>query len=208
MLAADIHGHVVPEARDSEDYLTSTVFGHLRYLPPSVFWDRLFAHTLGMPTLPAKSAGSTLAEALIASAVDIAAFEQLEVLFWASHPLFGVPDLILCFTGTGKRALVVLIEAKLWSDKSGAGEFDQIARYVRLLEQPDSLRPRLPRDFTWVLVYLTPRESLAELDEKRCSLYKSRPCTRANFPSAMAGSNHRGAAGASNSDRQFEVNSD
>ena len=165
MLVADIHGHMVPEARDSEDYLTSAVFGHLRYLSPSLFWDRLFANALGMPSLQDKDAKKTLAEALIASGVDVAAFGQLKVLFWATHPLFGVPDLILCFTGAGMRSLVVLIEAKLWSEKSGKGEFDQIARYIQLLEQPDTLRPRLPQDFTWVLVYLTPHESLTELDE-------------------------------------------
>jgi hypothetical protein len=42
MLAAEIHGHSVPEARNSEDYLTSTVFGHLRYIQPGPFWDALF----------------------------------------------------------------------------------------------------------------------------------------------------------------------
>jgi hypothetical protein len=39
MLMAEIRGHGRPETQDDEDYLTSSVFGHLRYIPPSVFWE-------------------------------------------------------------------------------------------------------------------------------------------------------------------------
>jgi hypothetical protein len=49
MLMAEIHGHVVREAEGSEDYLTSTVFGHLRYLPPDVFWEDFFSKAKGLP---------------------------------------------------------------------------------------------------------------------------------------------------------------
>jgi hypothetical protein len=49
MLVAEVHGKRVAEAQDAEDYLTSAVFGHLRYIPPSVFWPDLFALATGLP---------------------------------------------------------------------------------------------------------------------------------------------------------------
>jgi hypothetical protein len=58
-----------------------------------------------------------------------------------------------------------LIEAKLWADKSGTGEFDQIARYLRLLDKPDGVIPRLPETARSVLIYLTEHDSLVELEE-------------------------------------------
>ncbi len=39
MLLAEIHGKHLADARDDEDYLTSSVFGHLRYIPPGSFWN-------------------------------------------------------------------------------------------------------------------------------------------------------------------------
>ena len=35
MLLAEIHGKTLAEGRNGEDYLTSAVFGHLRYVPSS-----------------------------------------------------------------------------------------------------------------------------------------------------------------------------
>jgi hypothetical protein len=48
MLHAEIHGHAAPEVQGNEDYLTSEIFGHLRYLPPSVFWDDFLSCAQGL----------------------------------------------------------------------------------------------------------------------------------------------------------------
>lgn len=43
MLLVEIRGHALNAAIGDEDYLTSVVFGHLRYVPPSVFWEDFLA---------------------------------------------------------------------------------------------------------------------------------------------------------------------
>jgi hypothetical protein len=160
MLVAELHGHHIPETANSEDYLTSTVFGHLRYLPPKIFWDELFRQALAMPG----ARSSTLAGHLQQLGIGIRNFETLEVRFWSRHPECGCPDLILVFSGAAEP-LIILIEAKLWAEKSGTGEFDQIARYLRLLDKPETVIPRLPKTTRSVLIYLTEHDSLAELEE-------------------------------------------
>ena len=116
MLIAEIHGKVVEEVVDKEDYLTSAVFGHLRYIPPSVFWSQLFERALGMEE------GSTLTDALRTNGIALASYSRLAMHFWPKHPDFGDPDLILHFSGQGVPSLFVLIEAKLWAGKSGSGK--------------------------------------------------------------------------------------
>lgn len=161
MLLAEIHGHRIPEVSNSEDYLTSAVFGHLRYLPPSIFWHQLFAYALSMPGV----SDATLAENLDRRGIDITQFRVIEACFWAMHSLYGCPDLILVFKGSTLEPLVIVIEAKLWSQKSGTGEFDQIARYLHLLDDASTINPRLPDAFSSALIYLTEHDSVAELEE-------------------------------------------
>jgi hypothetical protein len=168
MLVAEVHGHHIPEAQNSEDYLTSAVFGHLRYLPPNQFWPELFKYALAMP----EAKNSTLSDHLSEIGIEINKFESLEIHFWPSHPELGSPDLILVFYGTNLQPLVILIEAKLWAHKSGTGDRDQIARYLRLLDDADYVRPRLPAVFRSALIYLTEHDSLAELEES-ADLYKN-----------------------------------
>src|SRR5258708_23406221 len=160
MLVAELHGHHIPETANSEDYLTSTVFGHLRYLPPRIFWDELFKEALAMPG----AMSGTLAGLLPHLGIEIENFEMLEVRFWSRHPEYGCHDLILVFSGAACQPLIILIEAKLWAEKSGTGEFDQIARYLRLLDKPDGVVPRLPETARSVLIYLTEHDSVAELE--------------------------------------------
>jgi hypothetical protein len=143
MLLAEIHGKRVPEARDSEDYLTSAVFGHLRYVPPTVFWLDLVAQ------VRAADGRHALDWFNPAKAV------HLEVDFWRRTP-FGEPDLLLVFTFPEGRVVTVVVEVKLWASKSGVGEADQLVRYLRYLDTivGDSF-----------LVYLTPRDPTAELQD-------------------------------------------
>lgn len=136
MLLAEIHGKSVPDARDAEDYLTSAAFGHLRYVPPEVFWPHLF--------VAARSPdGRSLADVLPGGAT------RLELEFWPSTT-HGEPDLILTLHDTHTRPTVVVIEVKLWAGKSGIGEHDQLIRYLRGV--PDSR-----------LIYLTPGDPFADI---------------------------------------------
>jgi len=160
MLLAEIHGHILREAEGNEDYLTSTVFGHLRYLSPAVFWEEFFSLA---KALPIEGKEKSLTEYLTDRGSRISEFSTLEIHFWPSHPEFGRPDMLLCFRKEGSRPIVVLVEVKLWSEKSGVGKDDQLARYLRILNDLSALNPNLPRDPIAALVYLTPRESLEEI---------------------------------------------
>src|SRR5262249_4933083 len=51
------------------------------------------------------------------------------------------------------------------SGKSGFGERDQLVRYVRILDDLHSLGLNLPAKACRSLLYLTPRDSLAEIEE-------------------------------------------
>ena len=77
MLVSEVRGgRSLKSAKNLEDYLTSAVFGHLRYLPPKCFWPSLFER--------AESSGdsSNLRHFLKASALDVARYESLDVDFW------------------------------------------------------------------------------------------------------------------------------
>lgn len=167
MLLAEIHGHVVPEVQDNEDYLSSEIFGHLRYLPPSIFWGDFLSCARG---LAANGAEQTLTDYLAASAsVRVSDYSSLRVRFWPRHRLHGVPDLALCFEGPGLPAFVILIEAKLWADKSGTDGDDQLVRYLKILDDLAALDLEIRNEEctppSAVLLYLTPRDSLAEIRE-------------------------------------------
>jgi hypothetical protein len=166
MLLAEIHGHVRPETRDDEDYLTSSVFGHLRYVQPSIFWEHFLACARG---LPIETGEPTLAEAAVGAGCRISCYSQLRIIFWPTHPSLGTPDLLLCFTGPEQRPFVLIIEAKLWANKSGTGDQDQLGRYLDVLGDLGNFTPSLPpdelRNAFSALLYLTPRESISELYE-------------------------------------------
>jgi hypothetical protein len=163
MLLAEIHGKALEAARDSEDYLTSAVFGHLRYVQPRHFWPALVAAAKGVP----RPGGSEtmLDHALATSGIDPARYERLEARFWPPHPTLGEPDLLLLFSGGPQPPLALMVEAKLWSGKSGTGENDQLVRYLGVLDDLDAAGVRIPAEAGRYLVYLTPRESLAEVED-------------------------------------------
>jgi hypothetical protein len=150
VLLAEIHGKTLEGARHSEDYLTSAVFGHLRYVPPGPFWNDLLNRARGLPGPTGKE--TSLGRLLAAAGHSLSAFTGLKIEFWRLHEKHGEPDLFLKFTADGRPELVVLIEVKLWSEKSGSGEFVQLVCYLRIPE-------------VQYLIYLTPRESLSEVED-------------------------------------------
>ncbi len=173
MLLAEIHGKRLEPARNNEDYLTSAVFGHLRYVPPALFWHELFAAARGLPG--PDGVETSLGEVFTARGTSPVSHARLELTFWQSHPTLGEPDLLLVFSGGTARPLVVLVEVKLWAEKTGTDENDQLARYLCILDDLGAIEPPLPRDAERFLVYLTPRESLAEVAATAALLPDSHP---------------------------------
>jgi hypothetical protein len=166
VLLAEVHGHGSRDLADNEDYLTSAVFGHLRYIRPALFWSALFSRAVGIPV---NGKEQPLLEFLKAECIEVSEFSRLDAYFWPSHEIFGTPDLILCFSAEGRAPLVVVCEAKLWAGKSGVDEHDQLLRYLKLLRSLESVRPRLNvlehGKVTVALLYITPRDSLGEVLE-------------------------------------------
>ena len=64
-----------------------------------------------------------------------------------------------------QRTLVVFVEVKLDSPKSGRGKKDQLARYLQIADDLPNVTPRLPQDSVSLVIYLTPRESADEVAE-------------------------------------------
>jgi hypothetical protein len=158
MLLAEIHGKSYRGIEDLEDLLTSAVFGHLRLVQPPGFWSALLgrARTVDEPS-------RTLAQILSSVGIDAAKFSEVQVRFWGYFPGYGEPDLLVHLFGNNVASITILIEVKLHAGKSGIGEFDQLARYLALLNDPACLLG-WPCDFDKrFLVYLTKNFSANEL---------------------------------------------
>ena len=150
MLIAEIRGKAVPELEGIEDLITSSVFGHLRLVPPSAFWSDLFRRAKTV-----ENQSHTLTDSLRDQGVHLELYERVDVRFWPNFEGYGEPDLLLTFSGGGQEALLVLIEVKLNAGKSSKGERDQLARYLRLIDDPECI-PGLPsRSQLRVLIFLT-----------------------------------------------------
>lgn len=150
MLLAELHGKRFPEAEGQEDWLTSAVFGNLRHIQPSVFWRGLFLCARSV-----EDKGVSLTSELDAAGIRFENFTELTTMFWRTCSKYGEPDLILRFTGPTVRPLIVLVEVKLNSSKSGVGENDQLARYLALLDDPAALPDWQSQEDRRYLIYLT-----------------------------------------------------
>jgi hypothetical protein len=160
MLLAEIHGKGIPEVQDHEDYLTSAVFGHLRYLPPRIFWQDLFHRAKSIGDQP-----TALSLVISERSQALASFNTLQIHFWENHRTLGEPDLILCFRSEEQVPLVIILEAKLYAGKTGSGERDQLVRYLQMVNDLPGLQLGLPANCPCFLVYLTPRDSSSEVEE-------------------------------------------
>jgi len=161
MLIAEIHGKRFPEAEDQEDWLTSAVFGHLRQIPPGVFWPDLFsrAHSTGEHR-------ASLYSRISAAGVQLGNYSDLTILFWKYCEGYGEPDLILQFSGGTQAPLIVIVEVKLNSGKSGVGDDDQLKRYLELLDDRAVFSPAWKLETGQrYLVYLTRNFSKMEMEK-------------------------------------------
>ena len=161
MLIAEIHGKRFPEAEDQEDWLTSAVFGHLRHIPPGVFWQDLFsrAHNTGEHR-------ASLYSLICASGVQLGNYSDLKILFWTYFEGYGEPDIILQFSSDTQAPLIIIVEVKLNSGKSGSGDNDQLKRYLELLDDRAVLFPAWKVETGQrYLVYLTRNFSKMEIEK-------------------------------------------
>src|SRR5262249_52947073 len=66
---------------------------------------------------------------------------------------------------TGFPVLHLLVEAKLWSGKSGTGEYDQLVRYLHVLDGLAKSETTSAGVGCQCLLYLTPRDSRDEIED-------------------------------------------
>lgn len=159
MIEAELRGKVSSKLEDVEDLLTSAVFGLLQYVPPSIFWPAVL-------TRAESCKGKPFVERCKELGAHIPNYEKVNAHFWPVHQKFGEPDLLLVFSGGGQLPLCCIIEAKLWSNKSGREEQDQLNRYLAALKDSQWLG-RVTGFYGPValpgLIYLTPRAARLEL---------------------------------------------
>jgi len=160
MLLAEIHGKYLADARDFEDYLTSSVFGHLRYVPPGFFWMAFLRRCRSLPHEGAELTAYDYLRELAGAGIE--KYDSLRAVFWPRHPK-GQPDLLLVFKGLSLPSIVVCIEAKLNAGKSGFEERDQLKRYLEACDSLDCMQPQVPPDAISAVVYLTTHDSRSEL---------------------------------------------
>lgn len=157
MLAAILHGKIPREVEDSEDLLTSVVFGALERLPLHLGFRKLLALARG-PQKPA-----CWAEVV-----------RVKVEYWpwcGESDAFGgaEPDVVLTLEAPGHAKQVVVIEAKRGSGKSGHGDRDQLAREIDTAVVPHGAE-------LGGLIYITAdhTEPTDDLNASRAALARSR----------------------------------
>ncbi len=127
LLLAELSGKGRRDLENDEDMLTSTVFGILKYLPLSVFWETFLTRARSATDI-------SFVDRCAESGVNLHAYADVTIHPWPVCEGLGEPDLVIILSGRGQSPVCFIIEAKLWSGKSGTGEEDQLVRYLRILE--------------------------------------------------------------------------
>jgi hypothetical protein len=149
MIEAEIKGKV-PEVQNKEDILTSNVFGLLKYLNQR---DLILQILYQARTLSGKS---------FLDSVDFSLEKYIpKFYFWKQIVGYGEPDLIIKFEKEDDSALLLCIEVKYYSSKSGEGDDDQLLRYFRGMTKFANLSES---NFLGV-IYLTKYPSRKEIAE-------------------------------------------
>ncbi len=118
MLAALLHGKVSRSVDESEDMMTSVVFGLLQHLPPA----------LGIRPVLGHMKADKLPDWL-------GSIESIDAEFWpwwneAEERDGAEPDVVLTLGLRAGRPRLLVVEAKRGSGKHGHGQRDQLARQV------------------------------------------------------------------------------
>lgn len=159
MFEAELHGKRI--SYDSEDLLTSRVFGLIRHIPPQVL------------LLPVLSKAKSFRSHNNFPVMELMECKNPKYIFWprSNMPNVGEPDLCIVFHGAS-RNYILAIEVKFLSSKSGTGEDnDQLNRYYKGLISDDSRKYFQNEEISGFkgeflgIVYLTVDSSTKELEE-------------------------------------------
>lgn len=150
----------------SEDILTSTVFGTLRYLPISTvlipFIESAFLYD---------DCRITLWKVLKNRGIELRHYQKVNYVFWPRHSNLGEPDLLLLFMDhvQGEEDWLLIVEAKFKSPKSSTGEYDQLMRYYNAVnEYIEGFSDREISSFKGkkgYIIYVTESEAADEIEE-------------------------------------------
>ena len=154
----------VPELRAREDYLTSCIFGALKYLPLNhglfPFLNSSFNYRLK----------KDLQSYLKLQDIELTHFDKAQFHFWPRSSTYGEPDLVISLEGR-LGSFLIPIEVKYFSRKHGEEEKDQLARYYIALgtvEGRKTFNNEAIRQFSGGLlafIYLTQFEAELELEQ-------------------------------------------
>ena len=154
----------LPELKAHEDYLTSCIFGALKYLPPNEalfpFLNRSFNYRLK----------TNLENYLKLQNMELTDFDKVQFHFWPRSPIYGEPDLVITIEGTSGSFLIPM-EIKYFSGKHGEKEEDQLRRYyiaLRTIKGRRTFNQEAIREFSGDLlafIYLTQFEAEHEIEE-------------------------------------------
>ena len=126
MIEAELKGKI-PDLENSEDILTSCIFGLIKYLPPI---KGLF---------PILEKAKDTDNQSIFKKYDFAKYDTIDYFFWESSDIYGIPDLIIIFESKKEKLLpklILVIEVKYLSKKSRRGKLDQLKDYyLSLLDE-------------------------------------------------------------------------
>lgn len=162
-----MHGKI-PEVENLEDVLTSNVFGLVKNIPNS----HCLFHILRKAT--DYHDGSDLIDNVERRfGVDITEYSHSEYVFWPTHRIYGEPDLILILKSdeASNPDLILCIEVKYHSKKSGIGDNDQLRRYFDSLRDESNRNHYLNRSIRFFrgkfigIIYVTNRTQKREVDE-------------------------------------------
>jgi hypothetical protein len=127
LFEAEFAGYL-PELKAYEDYLTSCVFGALKYLPPNK----------GLLPVLAAATNHRLDISLEGhcerEGIQLGGISEARFIFWprCSGPRPSVPDLVVILQG-GSHSFIVPIEVKYFAGKHGEEEDDQLVRYYQVM---------------------------------------------------------------------------
>lgn len=126
MIQAELKGKL-PDVENKEDILTSNVFGMLRYLPPQKGIFKILEAAKDY-----SERRSSFLENLKAQSIDLCDYNDVDYLFWENSPEYGEPDIVLIIKSSNgsHKQLMLCIEVKFLSEKSGIGEYDQLKAYT------------------------------------------------------------------------------
>lgn len=148
----------------TEDILTSTVFGALRYLRPDIilipFIEASFLYNEQRTNLWKK---------LNSEGIELRCYREIEYVYWPRNNNYGEPDLIILFKNHihGYDDFLLIVEAKFKSGKSGTEENDQLVRYYEAITNDieNFSEPRVSgfKGKKGYIVYLTEAEAYSDI---------------------------------------------